>query len=57
MPKLLNLKNFLEHVDFTRRVTILMPLFSGTNKVKITHKTPKLQQLIHFRNYHTDVLG
>ena len=46
MPKLLNLKNFLEHVDFTRRVT--------TNKVKITHKTPNLQQFIHFRNYPTD---
>jgi hypothetical protein len=35
MPKALYLKYFMEHFNFTRRVT--------TNKAKITHKTLNLQ--------------
>jgi hypothetical protein len=49
MPKALYLKNFMEHFNFTRRVTIAMPLFLGTNKAKITHKTLNLQHFRHSR--------
>jgi len=46
MLKSLNLKDFLEHFNFTRRVT--------TNKAKITHKILNLQQFIHFHYDLTD---
>jgi len=46
MPKALNLKDFIEHFDFTCRVT--------TGKAKITNKTINLQHFIHFRNDSTD---
>jgi hypothetical protein len=46
MPKLLNLKNFMEHFDNTRRVT--------TNDAKITHIILNFQQFIHFRYDLTD---
>ena len=54
MTKSLNLKFFLEYFNFIRSVTIVMPLFLGTNKARITQISYNLQQFSHSHNYSTE---